>query len=149
MFRRDLERVRAERGPGMRVDGTHRSVAFKPSKSPWIAMPKRHGLLPAPQSPDGVHMGFKLGRPSTDANGSTHPEMKQQTGSRTHLEDKLLSLPMQFEHPVARRQWIRRRPWRAMQHVVPAHAAIEHRRTMDRGAKRASKTLDFRQFRHG
>jgi len=65
-----------------------------------------------------------------------------------HLKDQLLALAMQGENHFAAREWMGRRARGAMQHVASKHTPIEHFCAENRGAKRASKTLDFRQFRH-
>jgi hypothetical protein len=74
--------------------------------------------------------------------------MNQEARSGTHLKDQLLALAVQGKNHVAAREWMGRRTRGAMQHVASKHTPVEHFRTENRGAKRASKTLDFREFRH-
>jgi hypothetical protein len=74
--------------------------------------------------------------------------MHQEACARTRFKDQLLALAVQRKNHVTGNKGVLRRAWGAMQHVPPQHATIDHFRAENRGAQRASKTLDFREFRH-
>jgi hypothetical protein len=148
MLHGDVQGVRSERGPGMSLDGRHRGVALQPTETTRIAVPERDRVVAPPHSPQGMHvrLGHRLSR--DDPNGTTHAQMHQEACARTRFKDQLLALAVQRKNHVTGSKGVLRRAWGAMQHVPPKHATIDHFRAENRGAQRASKTLDFREFRH-